>query len=111
MNHAPGFIATVDDFKAKGVDQIACVSVNDIFVLNAWNEQLGGKGKIEMLADGNGTFAKALGLELDGSGFGLGHRSLRYSMLVDDGVVTALNVEETPSEANVSNAENLLKAL
>ena len=95
---------------ARGVDAIAVTSVNDIFVLNAWQQQSGAEG-IEFLADGNAEFAKAIGLEMDGSGFGLGPRSQRYAMLVDDGVVRILNVEDTPSKAEVSGAEALLKVL
>ncbi len=96
---------------AKGVDAIAVTGVNDVFVMNAWAKSTGGLGKIEFLADGNGDFAKAVGLSLDGTGFGLGIRSQRYSMVVDDGVVTALNVEDAPSKADVSGAEAVLKDL
>ena len=110
-NHLPGYLANYDAIKAKGVDAIAVTGVNDVFVMNAWAEATGGKGKIEYLADGNGDFAKALGLALDGSGFGLGTRSQRYSMLVEDGVVKVLNVEDVPSKADVSGAEALLKDL
>ena len=110
-NHLPGFIEKADEILAKGVDAIAVTGVNDVFVMDAWAKATGGAGKIEFLSDGNGDFAKALGLALDGSGFGLGTRSQRYSMLVDDGVVRVLNVEDTPSKADVSGAENLLKQM
>lgn len=110
-NHLPGYLARYDEIKAKGVDSVAVTGVNDVFVMNAWAESTGGKGKIEYLADGNGDFAKALGLALDGTGFGLGTRSQRYSMLVDDGVVKVLNVEDVPSKADVSGADNLIKDL
>ncbi len=111
QNHAPGFIAAFDELKAKGVDEIFCLSVNDPFVMNAWAEVLGAKDKITLLSDGNGSFTKAVGLELDGSGFGLGHRSLRYAMLIEDGVVKVLNVEDVPTEAEVSGAQAMLKSL
>ncbi|WP_460449220.1 redoxin family protein [Alsobacter sp. SYSU BS001988] len=110
-NHLPSFLTHYDALKAKGVDAIAVTGVNDVFVMDAWAKATGGAGKIEFLSDGNGDFAKALGLALDGSGFGLGTRSQRYSMLVDDGVVRVLNVEDTPSKADVSGAENLLKQM
>src|SRR5512137_1485363 len=110
-NHLPGYLARYDEIKAKGVDSVAVTGVNDVFVMNAWADSTGGKGKIEYLADGNGDFAKALGLALDGTGFGLGTRSQRYSMLVDDGVVRVLNVEDTPSKADVSGAAALLEQI
>src|ERR1700693_1791023 len=103
-NHLPGFLANIDAIKAKGVDAIAVTGVNDVFVMDAWAKASGGQGKIEFLADGNGDFAKALGLSVDGSGFGLGTRSKRYSMLVEDGVVKSLNIEDTPGKADVSGA-------
>jgi len=111
QNHAPGFIAAFDELKGKGVDEIFCLSVNDPFVMNAWAEVLGANDKITLLSDGNGSFTKAVGLELDGSGFGLGLRSLRYAMLVEDGVVKVLNVEEVPTDAQVSGAQAMLKSL
>ncbi|MBI1329597.1 MAG: redoxin family protein [Alphaproteobacteria bacterium] len=106
--HLPGFIQNADAFKAKGVDAIACVSVNDAFVMGAWGDQQGSGDKVAMLADGNGDFTKAVGLEMDGTKFGMGHRSQRYSMLVDNGVVKELNVEE-PGAFAVSSAEHMLK--
>jgi len=109
-NHLPGYVQKAQEIKAKGVDAIAVTSVNDVFVMDAWSKASGAED-IEFLADGNGDFAKALGLAMDGTGFGLGVRSKRYAMVVDDGVVQALNVEDTPSKADVSGAENLLNGL
>ena len=108
--HLPGFVDLADQIKAKGVDTVACVAVNDAFVMGAWGKQQNTDGKIEMLSDGNATFTKELGLEMDGSGFGLGTRSKRYAMIVQDGVVKALNVEN-PGAFEVSSAEAILKAL
>ena len=110
-NHLPGYVRHADDFKAAGIDAILVTSVNDVFVQKAWSASAGADGKVEMLADGNADFAKALGLAFDGSGFGLGTRSQRYSMVVEDGVVRALNVEDVPSKAEASSAETLLKQL
>jgi len=110
-NHLPGFVQNAAAIKAKGVDTIAVTGVNDVFVMDAWKKASDADGKVEFLSDGNAEFAKALGLELDASGAGLGIRSKRYSMIVEDGVVKALNVEDVPSKADVSNAENILKAL
>ncbi|AWN47321.1 peroxiredoxin [Methylobacterium terrae] len=109
-NHLPGYVTRRDDILARGVDAIAVTSVNDVFVLEAWSKAAGAEG-IEFLADGNGDFAKALGLDMDGTGFGLGVRSKRYAMLVEDGVVRVLNVEDAPSKADLSGAETLLKSL
>ena len=108
--HLPGFVQHADELKAKGVDAIACISVNDAFVMGAWGDQQKAGDKVAMLADGNGDFTKALGLEMDGSKFGMGLRSQRYSMLVDNGVVKSLNVEE-PGAFAVSSAEHMLKQL
>ncbi len=105
--HMPGYVANHDAIKAKGVDTIACVAVNDQFVLDAWAQASGATGKILMLADGNGTFTKAVGLEFDGSGFGLGTRSRRYAAVVEDGVVTDLKVEDSPGTVSVSSAESV----
>ncbi len=105
--HMPGFVGRVDELKAKGIDAIACTAVNDVFVLTNWAKDTGASGKIEMLADGSGDFAKAIGLEIDLSGFGLGLRSKRYAMLVDNGVVKVLNIEDSPPVAEKSSAENL----
>jgi len=110
VKHLPGFKAYAAELKAKGVDTIACVSVNDVFVMKAWGESQGVGGDVLMLADGNGDFTRAVGLELDGSRFGMGKRSQRYSMIVDDGVVTELNVEQG-GEFKVSSAEYMLAQL
>jgi glutaredoxin/glutathione-dependent peroxiredoxin len=107
--HLPGFVTQGDDLRAKGVDEIACTAVNDPFVLAAW-QKANDAGGVTMLADGNGDFAAALGLTMDGSKFGLGTRSQRYSMLVNDGVVEQLNVEE-PGAFAVSSADHLLAQL
>ncbi|MDF2901471.1 MAG: peroxiredoxin [Phenylobacterium sp.] len=108
--HLPGFKEHVADFKAKGVDSIACVSVNDAFVMKAWGESQSVGQDILMLGDGNGDFTKAIGLEMDGSKFGMGQRSQRYSMIVEDGVVKELNVE-APGEFKVSAADYMLAQL
>lgn len=107
--HLPGFIEKAGELKAKGVDAIACTSVNDVFVMGAWGKDAGADG-ITMLADGNGAFAEAVGLTMDGSKFGMGTRSQRYSMLIEDGVVKQLNVEG-PGEFKVSTADHLLGQL
>lgn len=107
--HLPGYVEKAADLKAKGVDEIACTAVNDAFVMGAWNKSAG-SGDITMLADGNGDFAKAAGLTMDGSGFGLGQRGQRYSMIVEDGVVKELNVEQ-PGDFSVSSAEHMLGQL
>lgn len=108
--HLPGFLEKSGEMNAKGVDEIVCLSVNDAFVMGAWGKSAGTDGKITMLADGNGDFAKALGLTMDGSRFGMGLRAQRFSMLVKDGKVTALNVEE-PGAFKVSSAEHMLGQL
>ena len=108
--HLPGFIDKADEIKAKGIDEIACVAVNDAFVMQAWGESSGAAGKVTMLADGNGDFARALGLTMDGSKFGLGERGQRWSAIVDDGVIEQLNVEE-PGAFNVSSADYLMERL
>jgi glutaredoxin/glutathione-dependent peroxiredoxin len=111
MNHLPGFLSKEAEFKAKGVDEIAVTGVNDVFVMDAWAKHSGGEGKITFLADGNAAFAKATGLTFDLTERGLGLRSIRYSMLVEDGIVRKLNIEESPAKAEVSGAENLLKQI
>ncbi|HEY9579131.1 MAG TPA: peroxiredoxin [Rhizorhapis sp.] len=108
--HLPSYIEKADALKAKGIDEIACTAVNDIFVLSAWAKANDAEGKVAMLADGNGNFAKAVGLEMDGSGFGLGTRGQRFSMIVNDGVVEELNVE-APGDYKVSSAEHMLEQL
>jgi glutaredoxin/glutathione-dependent peroxiredoxin len=110
-NHLPGFIAHEAAIRAKGVDQIAMTSVNDPHVLSAWAKASGAEGKISFLADGNADFAKAAGLDFDASAGGLGLRSKRYSMLVEDGVVKKLNIEDSPGKADISGAEHLLAQL
>ncbi len=108
--HLPGFVEKADELRGKGVDEIACVSVNDAFVLQAWAQQAGAEGKVTMLADGNGDFAEALGLSADFSKFGMGKRGQRWSAIVEDGVVRELNVEE-PGAFSVSSADFLLGQL
>jgi peroxiredoxin len=108
--HLPGFIEKADELRGKGVDEIACVAVNDAFVMQAWGESAGAAGKVTMLADGNGDFARALGLTMDGSKFGLGERGSRWSAIIDDGVVEQLNVEE-PGAFNVSSADYMMERL
>ena len=110
-NHLPGFLKNAEAFKGKGVDTIAVTGINDVFVFDAWKKSTGAGSKIEFLADGNGEFAKALGMTMDGSGFGLGTRSKRYAMLVENGVVTKFNLEEMAGKAETSAAETLLKQM
>ena len=109
-NHLPGFLENADAIKAKGVDEIAVVSVNDVFVMDAWSKATGGDGKIKFLADGSGDFARKIDLVMDASGFGMGLRSKRYAMVVKDGVVDVLNIEEAPG-VSVSGAAAVLAAL
>ena len=108
--HLPGFVDQADAIRAKGIDEIAALSVNDAFVMKAWGEQAGAGTKVTMLADGNATFVKALGLEVDASAFGMGTRRRRFSLVADDGKVVALNVEE-PGGFGVSSADHLLGQL
>lgn len=108
--HLPGFVQHADDLKRKGIDTIACVSVNDAFVMGAWGENQNVGERVMMLADGNGEFTRALGLEMDASKYGMGKRSQRFSMLVDNGLVKQLNVEE-PGAYAVSSAEHMLQQL
>jgi len=108
MSHLPGFIKNADSIKAKGVDTIAVTAVNDVFVMDAWQKATGAAGKIDFLADGNGDFAKAIDLWLDASGMGLGIRSRRYAMVVEDGVVKRLTIDENPGKAEQSSAENVM---
>ncbi|MGH9232346.1 MAG: peroxiredoxin [Acidimicrobiales bacterium] len=109
-HHLPGFVLRAEDILAKGVDSIACVAVNDPFVMGAWGQVQGTEGKVLMLSDGNGEFTAAMGLELDGSGFGLGTRSQRYAAIIDDGVITELMVESAPG-LDVSSADSVLSKL
>jgi glutaredoxin/glutathione-dependent peroxiredoxin len=108
--HLPGFVELADQFKAKGVDTLACTAVNDVFVMSAWGKSGGVGSKILMLADGNAEYAKALGLELDATGFGMGVRGQRFAIIAKDGVATHVNVE-APGEFKVSAAEYVLKQL
>ena len=108
--HLPSYLIRYDDLKAKGVDSIVCISVNDPFVMGAWGDAQQVGDKVVMLADGNGDFTKAIGLEMDGSGFGLGSRSQRYAAIIEDGIVTWLGVEPGPG-LNASSAEEVLAAL
>lgn len=110
-NHLPGYLENHDAIRGKGVDSIAVVAVNDHHVMSAWARFTGGEGKILYLADGNGAFTKALGLEMDLSAGGLGLRSKRYSMIVDNGKVTALNIEDSPGKAVESGAARILDQL
>ena len=109
--HMPSIVQNADAIKGKGVDTIAVTGVNDVFVMNAWKRDTDPSGKVEFLADGNGEFAKALDLTFDGSGHGLGTRSKRYSMLVEDGVVKKLNLEPAPGKVEVSGGDTLLGQL
>jgi len=109
MTHMPGYVVNADTIKSSGVDTIVCMAVNDAFVMDAWGKAQNAE-QILMLADGNGEFTAALGLELDGSGFGLGTRSQRFAMIVEDGSITALNVESGPG-VDVSSAETMMALL
>ncbi len=108
--HLPGYVEKAPTLKSKGIDTIACMSVNDVFVMNAWGKHAGVGDNVMMLADGNGDYAKALGLELDATGFGMGMRGKRFSVLVKDGVVTQLHLE-APGEFKVSSADYLLSQI
>lgn len=108
--HLPGYVEKAAELKARGVDEIACTAVNDAFVMGAWGKSANADGKVTMLADGNGDFAKAVGLEMDGSKFGMGTRGQRFSLIVNDGVVEEVNVE-APGDFKVSSAEYMLDQL
>ena len=108
--HLPGFVQRAAAIRAKGIDSIICLSVNDAFVMDAWGRDQGAGDKVLMIGDGNGDFTRAIGLEMDGSGFGLRQRSQRYAMIVEDGVITTLNVEQ-PRAFEVSSAEAVLQSL
>jgi peroxiredoxin len=108
--HLPGFVQLADQIRAKGVDTIACMAVNDVFVMNAWGKQSGVGDKVLMLADGNGDYARALGLELDAKGFGMGMRGQRFAIVVDKGVATHVDVE-APGQFKVSAADHILSQL
>ena len=111
LKHLPGFVSQADAFKAKGVDDVVCVAVNDPFVLEAWGKATGAGGAVTILSDGNAEFTKKIGMDFDGGGIGLGTRSKRYAMVVEDGVVKTLQTEENPGVAEVSSAEAILAAL
>ncbi len=110
MNHLPGFVDHADAIRAKGVDTIACMAVNDVFVMDAWGKDRAVGDSVMMLADGNGEYASALGLEFDGSAFGMGKRGQRFAIVVDDGVATQVSVEE-PGQFEASKAETILASL
>ena len=111
ISHLPGYLAQADAIKAKGVDEIICISANDPFVLKAWGDSHNAAGKVSMIGDNNLNFGKDTGLTFDGSGFGLGIRLLRLAMVVEDNVVSALQVEESPGHFEVSSAESIMKVL
>ncbi|MEM7431701.1 MAG: peroxiredoxin [Pseudomonadota bacterium] len=110
LNHLPGFVDQADDFMGKGVDTIACMAVNDVFVMHAWGQERSVGDKVMMLSDGNGDYTKALGLELDASGFGMGMRGQRFAIVVGDGTATKVAIE-APGEFEVSKAEAILASL
>ena len=110
MNHLPGFVDHADTIRGKGIDTIACMAVNDVFVMDAWGKDRGVGDNVVMLADGNGDYTKALGLEMDATGFGMGHRGQRFAIVVDDGVASHVAVE-APGQFEVSKAESILDAL
>ena len=109
--HLPGYVDHADALRERGAETIACLAVNDVFVMSAWGRAGGADGKVAMLADGNGEYARALGLELDATGFGMGMRGQRFSMIVDDGVVTHLNIEPAAGDVGISSAEAALDQL
>ena len=109
--HLPGFVENAQALKAKHVDAVACLSVNDVFVMDAWGKDAGAGGKVLMLADGNAAYTKALGMELDASGFGMGTRSQRFAMIVNDGVVEKLMVEPSAGECTISGGTSVLESL
>ncbi|MDH3748896.1 MAG: peroxiredoxin [Gammaproteobacteria bacterium] len=110
MNHLPGFVEQAEAIRSKGVDTIACMAVNDVFVMDAWGKDRGVGDDVVMLADGNGEYARALGLEFDGSAFGMGTRGQRFAIVVDDGVASHVAIE-APGEFEVSKAESILNNL
>ena len=111
QKHLPGYIKAADDIKAKGVDEIICIAVNDPFVMAHWAESAGAKGKVTMIPDGNGEFTRAMGMNFDGSGAGLSVRSKRYSLIAEDGVISDLQVEAAPSDVELSSANACLVRL
>jgi peroxiredoxin len=111
QKHLPGYVANADAIKAKGVDEIICIAVNDPFVMQHWGQSAGAAGKVTMIPDGNAELTRALGLDFDGSGFGLATRCKRFSMIVNDGVVETLDIEEKPSDVELSAAQACLVRL
>lgn len=111
MKHLPSFVELADAIKSKGVDMIICVSVNDPFVMNAWSDSLEAEGKVLLLSDWDASFAKAMGMDFDGSAFGMGTRSLRYNAVVEDGVLMHVDVEEDPGACGITKASEILKYL
>lgn len=109
--HLPGFVENASALKSKGIDTVACMAVNDVFVMDAWGKNSGAQGKVLMLADGNATYAKALGLELDASGFGMGTRGQRFALVVKDGVVEKLAVEPSAGQCTISGGSSVLSSL
>jgi glutaredoxin/glutathione-dependent peroxiredoxin len=109
--HLPSFVQNSSALKAKGIDTVACMAVNDVFVMDAWGKGAGADDKVLMLADGNATYTKALGLDLDASGFGMGTRGQRFAMVVKDGVVEKLEVEPSAAQCTVSGGESILSKL
>lgn len=109
--HLPGYVAKADEIKAKGIDEIVCVAVNDPFVMKVWGDQQGAAGKVTMLPDGNGALTEALGLGFDGSGAGLGTRSKRFSLVAEDGVIKSLEIEDSPGDVTVTGAESCMTKL
>jgi glutaredoxin/glutathione-dependent peroxiredoxin len=109
--HLPGFVQNAAALKSKGIDTLACLAVNDVFVMDAWGKGSGADGKVVMLADGNGTYTKALGLELDASGFGMGTRSQRFALVAKNGVVTKLMVEPSAGQCTISGGPSILESL
>ena len=109
--HLPSFVQNASALKAKGIDTLACLAVNDVFVMDAWGKSQGADGKVVMLADGNATYTKALGLDLDASGFGMGTRGQRFALVAKDGVVQKLNVEPAAGQCTISGGQSILESL
>jgi glutaredoxin/glutathione-dependent peroxiredoxin len=109
--HLPSFVQNASALKAKGIDTLACMAVNDVFVMDAWGKAQGADGKVLMLADGNATYTKALGLDLDASGFGMGTRGQRFALVAKDGVVQKLNVEPSAGQCTISGGQSILESL